>query len=1154
MLVIALALTVSDSPSEAGDFPEHWHLVYYAARVAGYSMDDARLIADASWAVDQNDDTLATGHVQDIQSWAKRIWLNNELYLLPNNEAGLKAAIFSNDGRLLTQGVLLHSLISNTTCGGNSNEPQLDFSARAAARKVYEKYIHDVGQAENLQPDESTRKLRLILTGMYLHFVVDSHVHPEFAIPGHAPSGHQTDYTPNNVHGFAQAGADVYSILVNERQFLAPGEDGSSGATRLTNRDELIRRYGLDNGLLEGITCEGSPSSAYCFFREVVETIAHGYEPYKIGHVDEPKADKIGPLLDELWFRSVSPYVYDNLLGPQRRDTERLPRFVIYNSDMKSGEMTINLPFPTLPKPQRFWKIPSFIRYVEQDRNDEFDGLRESLRQELICQMRSVVATVRNGSLPYLWAQLPAKISDVAATATMNIVVGGSGSSAEKIIDSTWAPQTSNAPLTNSSEVDRPTLKLTDPTRRIIIEVKQRGWATDGLEKYLKPPNSGNQKNETRILVNPSEPDDGAKLKDALNDALKDSAPVSIIVEAPRQTPDSTEQTRAIAQLIDYAAAQHGKQHPDGNRLLYVEGAAADTLRLVQAVDPSKTAGIPAFDKTIAVSPLQNSPAQLPANVGVIMERDNMFMNFDPGSPGYQRLNQRAHQFAKDRDVMIVAASESNSAGATNAARIEYFAKGADEPVTLTNSSLNNVVLTIRPGQDSRQILNSIVQSEGQHKPSDVGGISLVTLARLPLDARTIEGASYDAGSRRIILRKTTGEEWRLPEMNPELVRNAFDCVYGQDLAPELSIGSKPDQATTNRGRAGYARVYYVSAIQNTRLGKIMLDADQFLSVLAFGSSADIEKAGVADLGVHSLPELFPSRYTDNPRGVGSLRVYLVPTRIDLVEATAHDLEFTEPIFDVRFDPSGPAEDEFSRIIGTRWADLLKLDQARPFRELSEAARIVGVFNWLKDQGIAFDDSQLKNVQSGSYFTPSDVSVITLPKIESLNRRPPFNIYGPNGLEKVFDADGKETRIHYRDGQVETVERKDGVTLNTYFDDLGNPAAIAIAGSDLGGAFYRGKANESVNFADQVKLQFKNGKYAGFESVSQSRVLYDVDRTAMVATIIQNFIAEAHQVNAKPSFWTRYTNAIVISAVVVAILLVILWRRKYNRRITPAIP
>ena len=58
IITAALLLAVGDSPSHAGDFPEHWHLIYYAARVAGYTQDDARLIADASWGMDQNNDTV----------------------------------------------------------------------------------------------------------------------------------------------------------------------------------------------------------------------------------------------------------------------------------------------------------------------------------------------------------------------------------------------------------------------------------------------------------------------------------------------------------------------------------------------------------------------------------------------------------------------------------------------------------------------------------------------------------------------------------------------------------------------------------------------------------------------------------------------------------------------------------------------------------------------------------------------------------------------------------------------------------------------------------------------------------------------------------------------------------------------------------------
>src|SRR5258708_39510996 len=57
---------------QAGEAPEHWHLVYAAVRAAGLSASDAKLVADASWAVDQNDDTVATGHMDELTTWGEQ--------------------------------------------------------------------------------------------------------------------------------------------------------------------------------------------------------------------------------------------------------------------------------------------------------------------------------------------------------------------------------------------------------------------------------------------------------------------------------------------------------------------------------------------------------------------------------------------------------------------------------------------------------------------------------------------------------------------------------------------------------------------------------------------------------------------------------------------------------------------------------------------------------------------------------------------------------------------------------------------------------------------------------------------------------------------------------------------------------------------------
>src|ERR1051325_5747573 len=225
LVVIAASLCLP-LPGHAGEFPEHWSLVYFVARVAGYDMRDARLIADASWAVDQNEATTAGPSTQMrnvLLPWLKEQMDTGQLDRVVNDRAALERIAWGEETRYLSQGVLLHALTKQ--------------SNRAAAIPLFQRWIADQTRAGT----PGSRELRLVLTGMMLHYVVDAGNHPEQGWYGHFFEWHQRDRIPNHPDEYVQAAMATYGLLREMAPVLAPGG--------LARRDRLVQQYGLDRPL-----------------------------------------------------------------------------------------------------------------------------------------------------------------------------------------------------------------------------------------------------------------------------------------------------------------------------------------------------------------------------------------------------------------------------------------------------------------------------------------------------------------------------------------------------------------------------------------------------------------------------------------------------------------------------------------------------------------------------------------------------------------------------------------------------------------------------------------------------------------------------------------------------------------------------------------
>jgi YD repeat-containing protein len=285
-----------------------------------------------------------------------------------------------------------------------------------------------------------------------------------------------------------------------------------------------------------------------------------------------------------------------------------------------------------------------------------------------------------------------------------------------------------------------------------------------------------------------------------------------------------------------------------------------------------------------------------------------------------------------------------------------------------------------------------------------------------------------------------------------------------------------------------------------------MLKADEVLGRIAYGGSDDLTQLGLDGLGIHTLSELFPRRYAENPGQHGAGRVYLLPSRISLRAAENHQLAFDSARLEVRVDPLGPAEAEFSERVTNALPLLMETSAGAAFRDLLEAAKIGAVFVWLTDHSVPFD-VDIATVPINRMFTPIDAARSRDVPIAALRPVLPLNRYDRDGLIEVYDDAGRVSRLsHDSNGRLWRVQRKDGAVLQVIYDPVGEPQAIVIR-SEVAAC---GERSGRTYFADRVNPKWVGESYAGFEANSATRYTYDVDCNELFRIVTKNFIAEAH--------------------------------------------
>lgn len=497
------------------------------------------------------------------------------------------------------------------------------------------------------------------------------------------------------------------------------------------------------------------------------------------------------------------------------------------------------------------------------------------------------------------------------------------------------------------------------------------------------------------------------------------------------------------------------------------------------------------------------------------------------------------------------------------------------ETFTLTNVSSGKVLNafsglagpSITGGNSRRMTWDDLKDTLRALEPPKGGGVALAAVALLPIDPGAVARARWDADGALIVLEGASGRRWRLPPMDPELVAVAHQCLFGDRPAdPEFSIGPPLEPGVEDPAPAGswIASFSPERILRNTKLGRVLFDADVALAQIAFGGTPHLAARGLDAIeGYHSLAEMYPDKYADHPTVPygrdDRIVIQSLPARL---EAAASDtLTFDASVeLATRFGRTTAAERGYAEIFAASHDALMS--RVPELSRLVQASRIVGVLKWLRANAIPFDVSALVHTPPASYVTPYHVEFTPVPRRRELVRRRPLVTYGEHGPTEILPHEGAPTRIEYDGaGRVASVLRGDGRVLRVYRDDLGTPLGYEVPG--VGAAGFSRNADGDSLFHPDVVLVRNGAGHIGFDT-TRSAGIPETDPSALLTAAAFGFVTAA-DLRASPQTQpepgpdaipaaepARRRLAIAAAGLVSVVLLVLGWRLRSRRRRPPA--
>jgi len=283
--------------------------------------------------------------------------------------------------------------------------------------------------------------------------------------------------------------------------------------------------------------------------------------------------------------------------------------------------------------------------------------------------------------------------------------------------------------------------------------------------------------------------------------------------------------------------------------------------------------------------------------------------------------------------------------------------------------------------------------------------------------------------------------------MQQRETRRANRLLLEDAFPMELSQNDDAPPGTLDITQLGMDAAYYKpKRAEASFLGLAMYRADAVLGKLAFTGSSALDALGFGGLiGLHTLPELCPSRYVEQPGsdkwGDGGSRIVVESRPAKLLDIGNGILAWNEMVVELvpRFARTTPAEQAFT----SGWIENYPAIIARSseLNDLLECARAVGLMKWALASRAILDLTSLDG-RSSLLFTYVNAPQLSVPSFEAWKPTTPLVVFGPNGPTEIFPATGGVTRVVYADGGLERIERTDGAQFVVHRDDLGSPFAV----------------------------------------------------------------------------------------------------------------